>query len=80
MNKKDIEYFYEDLSASITELYHTDKNTAYNAIGLSDIDSIIKKVGSFVYHDVIEYWTESVWSCYLRKTQRVYGDFKSVEG
>ncbi len=68
MSKKDKEDFYADLSDSIMELYNVDKATAYNAIKLSDMDAIIRKVGDFIYHDVIEYWAESVWQCYLRKT------------
>ena len=70
MSKKDIRLFYEDLSDSIMELYNVDQDTAYNAIRISDMDSIIKKMGSFVYHDVIEVWANSVWSCYLRKTAK----------
>lgn len=68
MSKKDKEDFYADLSDSIMELYDVDKTTAYNAIKLSDMDAIIRKVGDFIYHDVIEYWAESVWQCYLRET------------
>lgn len=66
MSKKDIDLFYEDLSDAIMELYEVDKITAYNAIKTSDMDTIIKKIGSFVYHDVIEVWAQSVWGCYNR--------------
>ena len=69
MGKKDITLFYEDLSDSIMELYNVDKDTAYNAIRISDMDSVIKRVGAFVYHDVIEVWAKSVWNCYLRKSK-----------
>ena len=69
MSKKDIHLFYEDLSDSIMELYNVDQDTAYNAIKMSDMDSIIKRMGSFVYHDVIEVWAKSVWSCYLRRSK-----------
>jgi hypothetical protein len=65
MSKKDITLFYEDLSDSIMELYNVDRETAYNAIKISDMDSVIKKIGYFVYHDVIEVWANSVWKCYL---------------
>lgn len=68
MSKKDISIFYEDLSESIMELYSVDQDTAYNAIKMSDMDEIIKRIGSFVLHDVIEVWAKSVWSCYIRKT------------
>ncbi len=68
MSKKDIDLFYEDLSDAIMELYKVDKATAYNAIKISDMDSIIKRIGSFVYHDVIEVWAKSVWGCYTRET------------
>lgn len=67
MSKKDITIFYEDLSESIMELYNVDQNTAYNAIKMSDMDNIIKRIGLFVLHDVIEVWAKSVWSCYNRK-------------
>lgn len=67
MSKKDIKLFYEDLSDSIMELYNVDRDTAYNAIKISDMDSVIKKVGALVYHDVIEVWAKSVWACYLRR-------------
>lgn len=53
MSKKDKEDFYADLSDSIMELYNVDKTTAYNAIKLSDMDAIIRKVGDFIYHDVM---------------------------
>ena len=45
MSKKDIKLFYEDLSDSIMKLYNVDRDTAYNAIKISDMDSVIKKVG-----------------------------------
>lgn len=67
MSKKDIQMFYEDLSESIMELYNVDKDTAYNAINVSDMDGVIDRIGSFVFHDVIEIWAKSVWSCYNRK-------------
>ena len=67
MSKKDISIFYEDLTESIMELYNVDQDTAYNAIKMSDMDNIIKRLGSFVFHDVIEVWAKSVWSCYNRK-------------
>ena len=70
MSKKDISLFYEDLSDSIMELYSVDRDTAYNAIRISDMDSVIKRVGALVYHDVIEVWANSVWNCYLRKTAK----------
>lgn len=66
MSKKDIELFYEDLSVAIMELYKVDKSTAYNAIKMSDMDSIINKIGYFIYHDVIDVWAKSVWGCYQR--------------
>lgn len=53
MSKKDKEDFYADLSDSIMELYNVDKTTAYNAIKLSDMDAIIRKVDDFIYHDVM---------------------------
>lgn len=71
MSKKDIKLFYEDLSDSIMELYNVDKTTAYSAIELSDMDSVIKKIGAFVYHDVIEVWAESVWACYQRRSKHI---------
>ena len=67
MSKKEIQIFYEDLSDSIMELYKVDQKTAYNAIQMSDMDKIIKQIGKFVYHDVIEIWAQSVWSCYNRQ-------------
>lgn len=67
MSKKDIQMFYEDLSDSIMELYNVDQDTAYNAIQMSDMDNIIKRIGNFVFHDVIEIWAKSVWDCYNRK-------------
>ena len=30
---------------------------------------IIKKIGTFVHHDPIEVWANSVWACYNRKTK-----------
>ena len=66
MSKKDIDLLYEDLSDAIMELYKVDKATAYNAIKMSDMDSIIEKIGYFIYHDAIEIWAHSVWSCYNR--------------
>lgn len=66
MSKKDIQIFYEDLSESIMELYNVDKEIAYNAIKASDMDSVIKNVGAFIFHDVIEVWAKCVWSCYNR--------------
>lgn len=69
MSKKDIKLFYEDLSESIMELYNVDQETAYNAIKISDMDKVIKQIGSFVYHDVIEVWAKSVWKCYTREMQ-----------
>lgn len=67
MSKKDRNLFYEDLSESIMELYNVDQQTAYNAIEISDMESIINRLGYFVFHDVIEIWAKSVWSCYNRK-------------
>lgn len=67
MSKKDIQMFYEDLSDSIMEIYNVDQETAYNAIRMSDMDKIIKQIGNFVFHDVIEIWAKSVWACYNRK-------------
>ena len=67
MSKKDIQIFYEDLSDSIMELYNVDLETARNAIKMSEMDMIIKKIGIFVLHDVIEVWAKSVWDCYNRK-------------
>lgn len=67
MSKKDIQMFYEDLSESIMELYNVDRETAYSAIEVSDMDDVIRKLGSFVYHDVIEVWAKSVWACYSRQ-------------
>ena len=67
MSKKDIQMFYEDLSESIMELYNVDQETAYGAIKVSDMDDVIRKLGSFVYHDVIEVWAKSVWACYNRQ-------------
>lgn len=67
MSKKDISIFYEDLSESIMELYSVDQETADNAIKMSDMDNIIKRIDLFVLHDAIEVWAKSVWSCYNRK-------------
>lgn len=69
MSKKDIQQFYEDLSDSIMELYNVDLETAHNAIQMSEMDVIIKRIGRFVFHDVIEIWAESVWACYNRKVK-----------
>ena len=68
MSKNDIKLFYAELAKSIMNMYHVDEKTAYDAIKVSDMDSIIKKIGEFVYHDVIEYWAKSVWACYQRRT------------
>lgn len=68
MNAKDIKLFYEDLSEVIVELYHVDETVAKTAIQISNMDNIIKQIGSFIYHDPIESWAESVWSCYKRKS------------
>lgn len=68
MSNNEIKLFYDELSESIMKLYNVDEKTAYDAIKISDMDSVIKKLGEFVYHDVIEYWAKSVWSCYKRKT------------
>lgn len=69
MSKKDIQLFYEDLSNSIMELYKVDLETAHNAIQISDMDNIIKRIGNFVFHDVIEVWAKSVWDCYSRRVK-----------
>jgi len=69
MSKKDIQIFYEDLTDSIMELYNVDQKTAYNAIKMSNMDEVIKKIGNFVFHDVIETWAKSVWSNYTRTTK-----------
>ena len=67
MSEKNKEIFYEDLSESIMQLYNVDQRTAYNAIKISDMESIIDELGYFVFHDVIEIWAKSVWACYNRK-------------
>lgn len=69
MNKKDEQLFYEDLSESIMELYNVSHETAHKAILISDMEKIIKRIGTFVFHDPIEVWANSVWTCYNRKTK-----------
>lgn len=69
MNKKDKQLFYEDLKESIVELYNVNHEIAHKAILLSDMETIIKRIGAFVSHDPIEVWANSVWACYLRKTK-----------
>ncbi len=71
MSKKDKQLFYEDLIESITELYNVSHEIAHKAILLSDMETIIKRIGIFVCHDPIEVWAESVWACYNRKINTI---------